>query len=84
MRRGVNCLLKLLGYEVFIKWVILFQGLLPHLNLLVMLRSSWRGISLVFHLLFCLVVCLQIQGLLFAQHLLSAHIMLSFLVTRFQ
>lgn len=53
--------------------MILFEGLLLHLNLLVLLCSSWRGISLEFQLLFCLAVWLQIERLLFTQHLLSKH-----------
>lgn len=53
MHQGLNCLLKPLDLETFISQVILFEAFLPHLNLLVMLRSSWRGISL--ELLFCLV-----------------------------
>lgn len=73
MHWGVNCLLKHLNLDVFIKWVILFEGLLTHPNLLVLLCSLRKAISLEFQLLFCLVVWLQIQRLLFTQHLLLKH-----------
>lgn len=73
MHWGVNCLLKHLNLDVFIKWVILFEGLLIHPNLLVLLCSLRKAISLEFQLLFCLVVWLQIQRLLFTQHLLLKH-----------